>query len=173
MFKFYESTDSKLLYRVKTAINTRLHQKITCVPSSVLFFSQLSPCSNKANKPALCRWQHCSLRGKLEQVGWRQSLLFFFFFQPVKTYLGHNNTSNRSSSRRWEASETFQSSKSVRRDMFLGMLSKDRAWWTRVMVGCALIEPSCQRNDWDHTLDGWPLGDDPKAELLVKVHHQG
>lgn len=91
-----------------------------------------------------------------------------FFFQAVKTYLGQNNTSNRSGSRRWEASETFQSSKSVRRDM----LSKDRARWTWVMVGCALIEPSCQRNDWDHTLDGWPFGDDPKVELLVKRHHQ-
>lgn len=53
----------------------------------------------------------------MEQVG------CLLFFQTVKTYLGQNNTSNRSSSRRWEASETFQSSKSVR-DMFFGDLEQ-------------------------------------------------
>lgn len=60
-------------------------------------------------------------------------------------------------SQRWEASETYQSSKSVQFDMFSGILSKDRAWWKQVMVGCMWIDLGCQRDDWDHTLDRWPL----------------
>lgn len=47
--------------------------------------------------------------------------------------------------------------------MFLGMLSKDRARWTWVMVGCALIDPSCQHNHRDHTLNRWLFCWRPKS----------
>lgn len=55
---------------------------------------------------------------------------------------------------RWNIPEE---KKSVRFDMFSGMLKKNRAWWKQFMVGCIWIDLGCQCDDWDHTLDRWPL----------------
>lgn len=84
----------------------------------------------------------------MEQVGCLLS-----FFRPLKHILDkttHQTAAAAGAGRQVKHSRVVK----VYVTCFSGILSKDRARWTRVMVGRALIDLGCQHNDWDHTLDG-------------------
>lgn len=85
-------------------------------------------------------------------AGWMTASLLFFF-RPLKHILDkttHQTAEAAGAGRQVKHSRVVK----VYVTCFSGILSKDRARWTRVMVGRALIDLGCQRNDWDHTLDG-------------------
>ena len=72
----------------------------------------------------------------LQESGAGSAMLSLVWILCAKTQLEQITHQTPGKGRRCEASEAYQSSKSVRSDMFSGILTKDRARWEQVMVGC-------------------------------------